>query len=142
MGAAWIESDAMLQRSLSAIWSDYLSDNNYKINLYQNDHVPSPNDDASDYTAADFAGYEEFDILGARWGAVALNNHVAIITYNEAIQWISDPTAQPQTIYGYFVLDDSGVFQWSEYFADAVTMNPNDQLSITPILRHTSYPFD
>jgi hypothetical protein len=140
MASAWIISDSTLQTMLQDFINGLAQGNNWNIDLYQNNHVPAAGDTAANYTVANFAGYAQGTINNTTWGAAAVTNHIAQTTQATTNQWNATAAAQPQTIFGYFVTDNNGNLKYAEMFANSITMNPSDQLQITPVLRHTTYP--
>jgi hypothetical protein len=127
---------------LQAMLQDYVNalSGTWNIDLFQNNHTPAEGDTSANYTVANFTGYAQGSVVNANWGAVSVTAHVASTTQSSANVFTAGSTATAQTVYGYYITDSGGVLKYAESFASPVTMNPTDQLSVTPVLKHTVYP--
>jgi hypothetical protein len=140
MASAWIVDDSVLQAMLQDYVNALSGGANFHIDLYQNNHTPAPGDTVAAYVAATFAGYATQSVNNSNWGSVTVTSHVASSTNGTVDTFTASSVATPQVVYGYFVQDTGGTLKWAEMFANPITVNPGDNVNVTPVLRHTTYP--
>lgn len=110
---------------------------NFLIKLYKNDYTPVATSTAGDFTEADFAGYENAfnTLMRGSWGSPTTVSGKASSTYNSDIFYSSMFSADPQTIYGYYVVgSSSSTLYFAERFSTPRTVNANDTLTVRPVL--------
>lgn len=137
MANAWDVTDSTLVEQLNA-WLAFISSNpDWSVNLYKNDYTPVPGSVIGDYTPADFAGYAPIEFDPADFDAAFIADHVAIAEFPNVFEFERDGSAgSGQTIYGYYVTDNNGVYRWGERFEQERVIMPFDRLSITLRFRH------
>jgi hypothetical protein len=110
----------MLQAALS-------TNENYTLNLYQNNHTPAAGDTSSNYTAASFTGYSAATLTRAGWANPSTVSGSALTSYATQ-SWTAGSS---QTVYGYYVLGaTSGDVLWAEAFSTARALNSADVLNL------------
>lgn len=91
--------------------------NTFTLHLFKNNWTPSPDDDVSDYTSANFSGYSSAALNS--WGGAALNADLfAQVTHPDKV-FTHNGGATNNDIYGYYVTDSSGDLVWAERAAAA-----------------------
>jgi hypothetical protein len=108
------------------------------LRLFQNNVNASRNSVLADFTEADFDGYAE---QLPSWNP-AIQNGVEDVALADVLTFTAGAgLAGPQTIYGYFVLDDNGDLAWAETFADGPTTISmvGQELLIFPQLKLKNY---
>jgi hypothetical protein len=80
----------------------------WKVRLFQNDVTPSIATVITDLVEADFGGYGEG--LWPSFGAAGIGpGSYAIAASSSDVTFISDGTSPSNLIYGYYIVDDSGM---------------------------------
>jgi hypothetical protein len=141
MPNAWDIADSVLQQQL-AQWRDFvLTEPDYTLHLFKNDYTPVPGSALGDYVEADFPGYAADTIPNTEWGTVTVAAHVASMTQTEVNSFEANAAGfVSQTVYGYYVTGAGGAFLWGERFENTKTIEPEDTLNVTPIMRHGVLP--
>jgi|SRR5579859_1115366 len=105
-----------------------------KVHLFQNNHIPSPNDDITSYVEATFDGYAVAP-ADIQWGAVGVDNNGAPQVFGDLKVFTMSGSTTPNTIYGYYVTDEGGdMLYWAELFANPVNMaTVGDQIALVPV---------
>jgi hypothetical protein len=102
------------------------------IKLFTNNIVPTDDHTAVDYTEAAGGGYALKTLTCGSWTINPANNPRDAV-YAEQIWTFTGALSGSATVYGYFVVDDDGVFQWAEQISPVMApANNGDQLKITP----------
>lgn len=141
MANAWDIADDTLAAQLEAWRAVIMDEPDYEMHLYKNNYTPAPGSAIGNYTEADFDGYAAQPIVAADWGNVTLLNHVASIQSDTPCEFVADAGPGPgQEIFGYYVTDSDGAYLWGERFQISRTVNPEDTLSVTAIMRHATLP--
>jgi hypothetical protein len=99
----------------------------YRMGLYKNDHTPSLEDVIASFDAADFGGYDgERDLPDWDLGGLIWDGFRWTVTHPDVV-WEADGTSS-NSIYGYYVVDQSGNLAWAERRTDgAVTIGAAGQ---------------
>jgi len=82
-----------------------------EVRLFTNDHEPTKDDDATDYTEPDAPWYSPIPLLA--WSSVVLDDQGIPAVYHNPLSF-DNPTGSPVDVYGYFVVDSNGAFCWAE----------------------------
>lgn len=85
------------------------------LKLYSNNRIPAAGDTASSYTEVTGGGYANFALVFGTWVVSG-----GIATYVAHDFTFTGATGAPGTIYGYFVVNGSGVLCWAERFSESV----------------------
>lgn len=141
MPSSWIITDDVLQAMLQAYMTEVGGGADWLIDLYKNNHMPVVGDTEADYTASDFDGYVQGTIVVDDFGSVTVTDHVAKSVNVNTNNFAASPIAVSQIVYGYFITDDDGDLVLAEMFPTYLTINPNDEVNITPEVRHTNLPY-
>ncbi len=91
--------------------------NNWQCHLFQNNLVVSDTTVIGDFVECDFHGYSYQVITG--WAGPYRDAGTGAYTHAGIIQWVADGGDLPQSIYGYYVTDESGVLAWCQNDPDA-----------------------
>lgn len=128
---ATVVTDAGELELLDKMLRDALTtDEDYVLNLYQNDYTPVAGSTDADFTVATFTNYAEKTIARSDWGAAST---VSGKGESEAPTqtWTCGVTGN--TVYGYWVEGaTSGTVLWAEKFDTARPLAENDVLNLTP----------
>jgi hypothetical protein len=93
-----------------------------KIGLFQNDFTPVETSIIGDIQPATFSGYVGLRTMNA-WGAVSFVSPRAILNH-PPISWVHNGGPVSNWIFGYYVVDSTGVFMWAQRRqGDGVPMN-------------------
>ena len=131
----------MLDQILSRYRAWLLTEDDWVMKLFKNDFTPTPGTVVGDYTEATYPGYLPGTIVNADWLPVAVAAHVASITNSTKTEFFANNAGfVSQVIYGYWVEDDSGTYQYGERFALPKTIEPGDELDVTAVLKLATYP--
>ena len=108
------------------------------LKLFQNNHVASRNSVLADFTEADFDGYAPQTPV---WGASIQNGVEDVALAPVATFTAGAGLAGPQTIYGYYFLDDDGDYSWGETFTGGPTTVAivGQEVKIYPQLKFKNY---
>lgn len=141
MANAWDISDVELVWELDKVRLAFADIGPLIMCLYQNDYTPIPGTDSSDFTEANFPGYEQQEIDPSTWAAVTIDAHVASTTNSTPCEFEADATGfVSQNIYGYYVFDEDDELIWSERFATMRVVKPEDILKINAVRRLATFP--
>jgi len=88
------------------------SDGVWELGLYQNNWTPAQGDDISDVTVATFSGYSGLELL-QNWSSPTIIGTRASMTADAIVQSHSGGGTS-NNIYGYYVVDGSGVLMYAE----------------------------
>lgn len=122
------------QRCLAAIVNKSPAED-MVLRLFVNDKQPGAGDVATDYSEADFAGYAQLILSGARWRILSGDRVAAI--FPEQIFVNATRRELAQEVFGYYVTQTkSGILMWAERFSDGpyAVGNEGDQIRVTPRL--------
>jgi len=108
---------------------------NLKLRLYKNNVNPITNATVvGDVTEADFTGYSAITLAGTAWNAA----NAGSIATAAVKEFTSTAGSQSQTIYGYYLTEDSGAttLYWIEAFAGGpyTIVNNGDKIQVTPTI--------
>jgi hypothetical protein len=108
-----------------------------KMRLFQNNYVPSHATILTDLTVATFGGYVQQNLAGPTIGAALDGGGRAVITWIDlTFTRTSSPT---NTIYGYYVIDETGRLLWVERFDTPVVVDTDGIfIKLTPKLTDKS----
>lgn len=106
----------------------YLNGQNLLLRLFSNNVTPGETDTAATFTEVAGGGYGQKTLLAGSW--VVTSGNPSIGTYAQQVFTFTGPTNAPGTIYGYYVVDGTGILRWAERFPSAV-------LPLTPIAGST-----
>lgn len=108
------------------------------LKLFQNDLVVTRNTVIADFVEADFDGYAS---QNPTWLAPIQNGAENVALADACTFTAGAGIAGPQTIYGYFFLNEDGDYSWGETFEDGpVTMVlPGQELVIFPQFKDKNY---
>jgi hypothetical protein len=140
MSANWVTSDGEIVRELSAYRTLIGSDPDWNCDLFTNTPTDPMSTDIADYTIADFDGYAQQSFAPSTFGSVTITAHVAKTISSTVLTFSSSALATPQVVKGYVLTDSGGVLLRAEQFENPVTVNPTNDVNITPELRHTNLP--
>jgi len=88
----------------------------WSIHLYVNLYSPTPQDTTASYVECTLPGYSPISFNPSLWSGGIQPPVVAVYTYPK-ITWVFDPyTTTQQTIFGYWVQDQSGSVLYAELF--------------------------
>lgn len=88
------------------------------VKLFQNNVTASRNSVLADFTECDFDGYSPQDPV---WVA-SVQSGAEDVALAPALEFIAGAgLAGPQSVYGYFVIDEFGDLAWAETFVDGPT---------------------
>jgi len=109
---ALVVTQTEMEQALSSMYP-YWNANGYKMHLFQNNYTPLITSVASDFTECTFGGYSG-GIYLTSWsgGTIAFITPRAFI-YHADVVWTATG-ASTNSVYGYYVLDGSGVLRWAE----------------------------
>jgi len=113
--------------------TEWLTAGNLTLKLYSNDKTPAESDTAANYTEVSGGGYSSKTLSSGSWSIASGDPTVATYAYQDFS--FTGATAAPGTIYGYFVVDASGILVWAERFEAAVvpyTPSTGKLVRITP----------
>lgn len=115
---------------------DDLSIHNLYLRLFQNDYLIDAETVEGDFTEATFTGYTEKMLTRTNWTAPAIVDGKAVTTYTSTSQTWTVGAGTPNTIYGYYVVDDdSGEVVWGENFPAPLAMVEGASLAILPTFK-------
>ena len=103
------------------------------IKLFTNDYTPVAGSVAASFTEMSGLGYASKTLTAGSWTVTTISN-VASGTY--AQQTWTFTAGSSQVVYGYFVIDASGVILFAERFASPPTIPPiiKEKLQLTSAL--------
>jgi hypothetical protein len=137
MADAWTVSDYTLYRVLRAYLASLNPASWFVMDLYTNDHVPAPGDEAGDYavvTVDQWPGYVGAELPAPGWTNPSLTNDVASTNQPAPAVWSFPEGIGSFLLYGYFVTDGYGNLLWAEQFpAPVLTAYPGG-LAVVPYL--------
>jgi hypothetical protein len=119
-----------------------LSDEDFLLKLYKNDHTPTRLSVLGDFTEANFDDYSEVILERTKWNDAVLVSPVppciyneAVSVYSESITWVCGVIGG--SVYGMYVVgQDSGDLLWAERFFEAPqVLSEFDSLTITPKIK-------
>lgn len=98
------------------------------LKLYSNNVTPTSDNVAADFTEVVGGGYAAKTLEYVTWTILT-----GIASYNTIQTWtFSGATNAPGTIYGYFIVDGSGILVWAERFPGAqIPYTPSTTLPIS-----------
>ena len=137
---ALVMSSAGMQLLIDRALKTALSSNDdYKLQLFQNNITPTYSTSSGSYTLANFTGYSDATLTRSGWNASTSSSGVATITYGTE-QTFTCSGGSPQTIYGYLIVSatDTSKVLWAEKFTTARTMSSGDVIKITPKFTFTN----
>ena len=106
-------------------------DENYTLNLFNNNHIITQDSVSADFTACIFTNYVAKTLTRANWNAATTISNEAVSEYSLPLDWTCGATGD--TIYGYWVEGaTSGITLWAERFGVARTITENSILKLTP----------
>jgi len=87
------------------------------LKLYSNNKIPAVGDTAASYTEVTGGGYISKSLGFEGWTITEASPSVATYAFqNFSFTGVTDA---PSTIYGYFVVNASGVLRWAERFEES-----------------------
>ena len=89
----------------------------YRVGLFQNDGHPSLTWTLFNVVPCDFSGYSGL-LQSFGWTASVVNNTRAVTEANP-LTWTHNGGPIGNFVYGYYVVDDVGAYQWAERFCPA-----------------------
>lgn len=100
------------------------------VGLYKNDYHPAKSSHWTDFAQADFPGYFRQDVPRSGWGDPVIVDGRASSTHGAVpFEWAN--TGDPQTLYGYFVLNPATFkVTWAERFASAQLLATGGKLKV------------
>lgn len=141
MSAAWDCGDFYLATMLEKFLG-FEFGNLWTLHLFKNDYTPHPGTVDTDFVEADYPGYAYIVFDASDFGAITVTAHVAQSTLSAAQVFTGDTGSwSPQTIYGYWILNNDDNYYVSERFNTPIDMIPDGQISITPRLKHATFPY-
>lgn len=99
----------------------------YVLKLYSNNYSPSATTVLSDFTEATFSGYTGYTFTRSSWDAATSVGGQGSSS-RTAVSWT---TGSAETIYGYYVVTDTGSLLWAELFNTSKALQTNDILNVT-----------
>jgi hypothetical protein len=115
----------------------------WQIDLYVNDYTPQPGDVYGAYVPPNWGqwpGYFGVQFLVENWSEPQVVNHVAQIVLQQNVSWQFPPGNPPLTVYGYFVSYPTGILLWAERWAEPLTVQQPDRVTITPVFNLGIFP--
>lgn len=107
------------------------------LKLFQNDYIPDANTDTANFTEANFGGYAA---QNPTWGAVATDVEGNATTTSNTLNFASS-SAGPQTIYGYYVVDNAGAYTFGERFPAPIAIsNVTAPIAVTVLYKLRQIP--
>lgn len=107
------------------------------LHLFSNDYLATRNSVLGDFVECDFSGYAD---QAPAWDP-AIQNGVEDVALAPALTFTAGAGITPQSVYGYFVLDDNGDLGWGETFEGGPTVMASEgqELKIFPKLKMKNY---
>lgn len=137
MAAAWMFTDSTLQAQLEAWLASIRSTADWKCRLFVNDYTPVPTSTEPDFTEASFAGYLEVTVDASLFPTPTVTDHVAISTSTQDVSFEADATGvSPQTVYGYYVVDDADNLVYAERWTDSYNITNGVKLDLVLKFKH------
>lgn len=111
----------------------YVETEDLALKLYSNNVIPAKSDTAANYTVVAGGGYANITLDKDNWTITPGTPTTA--TYAAQDFDFTGATTAPSVIYGYFIVDGSGVLRGSERFPDSVipfTPSSGSKIRVTP----------
>lgn len=104
---------------------------NYTLRLFKNDYTPSPTSALADFTEANFTDYAAKALASGSWLPATTVSGAAQKAYDTEQSWVCGATGN--TIYGYYVVDDTtGLLEYAERFDVPRVLINGNELRFTP----------
>lgn len=117
----------------------------FTLDLYTNDYIPQPGDEAGDYTIVtteQWPGYMGVMLPATGWGEVQVADDTATTSQATLASFVFPTDVQSFTIFGYFVTDGYGNLLWAEMFETAIAVSYPGGLSVVSQLNLGILPDD
>ncbi len=125
-------ADAILKAYFN---NDFPADKSLVMKLFSNNMTPADTDSSANYTEVTGGGYVVKGLSNGSW-TVNTANDPSDAVYAEQTWTFTGVIGGTGIIYGYYVVDTSNNFIWSEAISPTMTpTNNGDQLKITPKFR-------
>lgn len=133
MPASFLFSPAFLQREATEMLAWLHGQAPWTLHLITEDHDWLDGEDESDVTEATFDGYAPVALDMANWGGPSTDGFLVVSTYAPPVVFTLDIGAGEEvTVYGYFLLDSLGGFQFGEITEMTQTLAPGEGVQVTP----------
>ena len=116
--------------SRTKILDNILSCTDYYVKLFTN-NLDENNLDFLDFIEPSFLGYSEVKLDKDNWNDSIIEYDLAVCYYKYSVVW-SSIDANNDTIYGYYLVDDSNIVIWYHKFSDPFVLSKNKGLNIIP----------
>lgn len=104
----------------------------FKVDLYQNNHTPVQASVTADFTVATFTGYATVTVARSTFGSPSISGIAAVIT-SSVNPAFSCTGGANQTVYGFIITGaTTGLLYFAQLFGASVTMAPGATLTLTP----------
>lgn len=136
MSAGYVFADPTLQEIWDAWHATLVAAAAWSLHLFSVDHTPADGDDESDYTEPTFVGYSPIVLTMANFQSPTLSAFIAEMTYSPVPQFnYTAGASSPVTIYGYYLLNNAGVFRFAERVTTPKTIDQGESLKVNIRLR-------
>jgi hypothetical protein len=132
---AWMLSDHVLYRVLTAWLTALPTGVVWFMDLFQNDYDPQPGDTLAEYQIGDWEGYESYPMPVNGWQQVQVVNHEAQSEYAETALFSVDYDEDDQLVYGYLIRDALNTLILAESFSQSYTIPTNGSFQVQAYLR-------
>lgn len=124
-----------------SVWRTYLNTGiaagAIRVRLFKNNFVPDADTVRGDFTQADFTGYTLKSLTNPFGAVTTTAAGYAQIQSPDVLTWAPTDGLRPNTIYGYWLEDDTPTVYWCEKFDAPVDMTDATKL-LNLICRYTA----